>query len=605
MDDSVPDGEQDQIVQSGPADTQRTPPAHRQAPDVPYRLIILVALAIIAAAGAYYELSSNGYLLSGIENALHGQQTPTQTVLSALNRTQHSNFSIRYALAAPPLSSGLSGELLSNMTLEAEQLGSSSKMTVDIPNLLVMESYSIPNASYLITCIRYPSQSAGAYGVACTAALPHSPASGAALDGASFYGDFNSTLTDGLKFVGNESVLGRQCHEYSLGLNASQVNELEANTIPSLHDASDLPSLAAMAVGTRAANASSTYTIGFCIDSEYGYLSAFNLSSSSYSAILGKNKTETLLSLEATSYSQHPDPKDFEIPANFVQSNFTCTSNRTVYLSFIALSGSYNTTVRITNLTGYNTTLLGNQPQSITLRLNTKELSTYGRYNASGTARYAMSGPQYPYICVAGSCQLAMQTGPPGSCYFPAQLNSTGYNYTRSNYSVNSTATLSLPPYIDASYNVTSVPQYAYQYLNATRPLIVFDYNASHQGNMILIGNNYSNMAIAQVFAANPIFAKNFMEGGPNGPEAIIDRPFGNSTLVVGGYDKNDTIIAANRFVAALKANSTPAAASIGGVSIVNGRGQPAARVVIGTYATPSDWTAAVEIASEIKNLTG
>jgi hypothetical protein len=241
-------------------------------------------------------------------------------------------------------------------------------------------------------------------------------------------------------------------------------------------------------------------------------------------------------------------------------------------------------------------------------------VNTYA-YNVSGGL--VSGGVATVYLNTAGATSgtlwLIYTTPSNTTAYYYAQIGTIVLNNgsgtvtapATTNTSVTTTVNSSttLPAGIDASAQTNyTVPAAAKQYMNASMPYIVFDTSANPSINQIVIGNEYSNQVAAEIFANNPAFSAAF------GPSSVVVQAFGEDVLI-SGYTPNQTVEAANLFVTQLKASAQGKVGVVKGLTyenipITNAQGQLVVQVVIGSKATPEDWTAAETIAAELKNVS-
>ena len=407
--------------------------AHAQQEHGPVlKLIVATAVIILIAVSVYFIVSGSnvGHAATNatvVNSAVKAQQTQLQHVSAELNRSMNGNYLIEYSVSFPVASSGSLGSYLSNTTLDVEKLGNLSKLAVDIPDLLTLGVYSNPSTKYQISCTQFsPLFSAVSAGVLCSAVLPQNSTT-SILTNRKFFDAINATLNKNLVFVGNQSVLGRPCQEYSININASEGAAIGTNILTAADSSSSAFVGGGLFGGGNITARGDAYRVGFCIDSAEGYLSKVNVSVSNYSAILNRNITNQIISLEATSYSRSPNASDFEIPASFAQLNLTCISNNKLEFSFLSLVDSKNTTIKILNLTVYNSTSLLYGEKNLTLSTGTQSLQAYQVYNVTGNVSnlYAFESPR---ACVDGECQTAASDTGLLACY--SYVAQTAYNTT-------------------------------------------------------------------------------------------------------------------------------------------------------------------------------
>lgn len=123
---------------------------------------------------------------------------------------------------------------------------------------------------------------------------------------------------------------------------------------------------------------------------------------------------------------------------------------------------------------------------------------------------------------------------------------------TFSTTSCNVTGLSNLSAVPSVSQAITSVP------LNTSNtPLAVLDSNANNGTALIVIGSSYVNSVAKEIFANQPAFNSTFMQGGPNGKDAVTMRAFGTNRILVAGFTAQQTVQAGDEFIAALLANAT------------------------------------------------
>lgn len=111
----------------------------------------------------------------------------------------------------------------------------------------------------------------------------------------------------------------------------------------------------------------------------------------------------------------------------------------------------------------------------------------------------------------------------------------------------------------------------------------------------LVVGNNYTNTMAAQIFTQYRVNLNN---------TPVVSSGYGNNRILIAGYTLNQTTQAGQNFMSTMRRSF--AGPGYGyfyqGVPVIGGNAKPALIIVVGSRATPTDWTVALAIQSLIRS---
>lgn len=211
-----------------------------------------------------------------------------------------------------------------------------------------------------------------------------------------------------ITYKGTKSIAGRNCDDFDISINESQVGMIE-DQIPSL--------LSGFATAINLAEQSSenkTYIIfEMCMDKVYGYPALMNYSMSQYSTLSGQSTTTNLFSLEVTNMSTDVKESDMKLPVDFTVADSECTQN-SLKFNITAFNDISSPRLDVT---------LSTLSKNITTSKSMTTLQSFNTYTVSIPLTQAISSGFYDvYVCIGSECQsdyclvTSTQTLPPSSC---------------------------------------------------------------------------------------------------------------------------------------------------------------------------------------------
>ncbi|MDE1856780.1 MAG: hypothetical protein KGH98_01710 [Candidatus Micrarchaeota archaeon] len=456
-------------------------------------IIILVGIFAVMLQQKIITINGLGSILGGVP------QTPKQMLLSDMKANNNvQNLQVQYKLGIPSLSSELSliggsnGTI--NMTLDMLN-NRTSKVLVVLGSYGAEAVYSINGTA--VTCTELSSLSAYSSGLTCEPGASTSQYLSGNFSIGSGAKAFNYTS---VKFNGTRNIAGDDCNLYDISITPQNLTKiLNATSAYGLYGSTNsglLSSFASSLFGN------STITVSECISKSYGIDDQLSLSYGSYSKLLSKNITTTLMTINATSIShQSFNAQTFQLPITSSVNLVSCTPTK-IIVNFTSYEDTSNSTILVSNLSYknysfynvYSTTTVPYSESTLhsvpNVVINLGQPLKFGKsYNVSGSFTTATNGIPtgtylYPNICVNGSCQQKY-------CYVyqPYNYSSSGYyNYTTTPAPVitNNTAKVSSGSTV---YPVNVVYQaggsyYPSTYNNQTNPSATFSNGTGTGGTM-------------------------------------------------------------------------------------------------------------------------
>ena len=347
---------------------------------------ILVVVVVIAVIGAILSSSSNvssgSKGISAAPTSTTAPASPKAMLMNDLAASRSvSNAKVSYILNLPTISE-------TNITLDVYTLGNDAKSIISLTvlgNQVTVANYHENNTN--VTC----TESALAP-LSCL--LSNTTATSF---NASSYTTVNQAVINSpnvsISYIGKSNISGRACNEFRL---TGSMNAL-------------FPS------STSAASQNGTFSTYICIDKLTGIPLSMNISTMSYSKLLGKNQTALILSLTATNISTGSVTNaDIAIPVKVLIKGYNSPGSFVSYVNCTSSSVSLNL-IPTVNLNSINV-------NGTTFRYVTQQNGTYTPENVTlfsinETGNY-QAFSQYPMsfavnnasqissvnICADGSC---------------------------------------------------------------------------------------------------------------------------------------------------------------------------------------------------------
>ena len=366
------------------------PPIHHHK--MAFILGIIVVVVVIAVIGAILSVYSRSASLASqsTSTAPSGNSaalSPKAMLINDLSASKSvSNAKVSYLLNLSTLSEP-------NVTLDTYTLGKDSKTIVS----LTLFGEQVTVANYYENGI----------GVTCTettlaplsCSLSNSTTTGL---NTTSYTTVNQALINSpnvsVSYVGKSNVLGRACNEFRLTGSLSGLSSASTST---------------------ASPQNGTFSLNVCTDNQTGIPLKMNISTESYSKLLGKNQTAHLLSLTATNLSTGSvTSADMAIPAKALIKGYNSPGSFLSYVNCTSSSVSFSVipTVNLNSISVNGTTSTYAMQQNGTYASENVVL-----FSANETGNY-QAFSQYPMtfavnnasqisamnICADGMCTSSM-----------------------------------------------------------------------------------------------------------------------------------------------------------------------------------------------------
>jgi hypothetical protein len=373
-------------VQSMPQQGQASvPPIHHHK--LAFIMGILVVVVVIAFIGAMLSVqsqsaSSGSKSISAAPTSTAAPVSPKTMLINDLAAAKSvNNVQVSYLLNIPTLSQ-------TNITLNMYMLGKSLKSIISLTVLgdqVTVANYNENNTNVTCTESALAPLSCSLSNVASTSF------------NASSYTTVNQAVINSPKvqtsYIGKSSVLGRACNEFQLTGSLSALSYASTSIAPE----------------------NGTFSTYICVDNQTGIPLRMNISTTSYSKLLGKNQTALILSLTTTNISTGSVTNaDMAIPVKVLIKGYNSPGSFVSYVNCTSSSVSF-TVMPTVNLDSINV-------NGTTFRYVTQQNGTYTPENtvlfsANETGNY-QAFSQYPMsfavnnasqissvnICADGSC---------------------------------------------------------------------------------------------------------------------------------------------------------------------------------------------------------
>lgn len=362
-----------------------TPPIHHHKMAFIFGIIfVVVVIAVIGAILSSSRSASSGS--QGISAAPSGNSAALSPKVRLINdlaaAKSVSNAKVSYLLSLPTLSE-------TNITLDTYTLGNNVKSIISLTvlgNQVTVANYNENGIS--VTC----TESALAP-LSCSLSNATSTSFNA-----SSYTSVNQAVINSpnvaISYVGVRNVSGRACSEFQL-----------TGSLSALSSAS-----------TSAASDNGTFSTYLCVDNKTGIPLSMNISTTSYSKLLGRNQTALILSMAATNVSTGSVTNaDMAIPVKVLIEGYNSPGSLLSYVNCTSSGVSFSVipTVNLNSISVNGTTSRYAMQQNGTYAMeNTVLFSANETGNYQAFSKYPMSFAinnasqiNTMNICAEGTCE--------------------------------------------------------------------------------------------------------------------------------------------------------------------------------------------------------
>ncbi len=346
-------------------------------------IVVVVAIAVISAIlSLSSNVSSGSQGISAAPTTTAAQVSPRTMLINDLAAAKSvNNAKVSYLLSLPTLSE-------TNITLDTYTLGNNVKSIISLTvlgNQVTVANYNENGIS--VTC----TESALAP-LSCLLSNATSTSFNA-----SSYTSVNQAVINSpnvkISYIGGRNVSGRACNEFQL-----------TGSLSALSSAS-----------TSTASQNGTFSTYLCVDNQTGIPLSMNISTTSYSTLLGKNQNALVLSLTATNISTGSVTNaDMAIPVKVLIKGYNSPGSFISYVNCTSSKVSFNVipTVNLNSIDvngttfGYVTQQNGTYAPENTVIFSANETGNYKAFSQYPMSFAINNASQISSIniCADGTC---------------------------------------------------------------------------------------------------------------------------------------------------------------------------------------------------------